>query len=73
MRQLRSLTPDQFERAADKLRHPKPGGRTQAAVQFGIDTTLLIEQLRLTPAERVKKLEAAASQSGGRTRVRAGA
>ena len=62
MRQLLSLTRDQFERAADKLRHPKPGGRTEAAVDYGIDTTLLIEQLRLTPAERVKKLEASASQ-----------
>jgi hypothetical protein len=31
----------------------------QAAKDFGIDLTLLIEQLRLTPEERVRKLERA--------------
>jgi hypothetical protein len=39
--------------------HPAPGSRTEAARDYGVDLTLLIEQLRLTPAERAKKLELA--------------
>jgi hypothetical protein len=35
-------------------------GRYNAARQHGIDLTLLIEQLRLTPAERVRRMELAA-------------
>jgi hypothetical protein len=31
----------------------------KAAEEFGIDLSLLIEQLRLTPEERVRKLERA--------------
>ena len=52
MKELRALTPEQFERAAAKLRNPAPGSRIEAAKEFGIDLSLLIEQLRLTPAER---------------------
>lgn len=59
MRELRALTPEEFERAADRLRNPPPGGRIEAAQKYGIDLTLLIEQLRLTPEERLRKLEAA--------------
>ncbi|MGD0296622.1 MAG: hypothetical protein ABSE86_05850 [Bryobacteraceae bacterium] len=58
MRELRALTPEEFERAAEKLRNPAPGSRIEAAQKFGIDLTLLIEQLRLTPEERVRKLQA---------------
>jgi hypothetical protein len=53
------LTPEEFERAAEKLRNPAPGSRIEAAKKYGIDLTLLIEQLRLTPGERVRKLHAA--------------
>ena len=52
------MTPEEFERAAEKLRNPAPGSRIEAAQKFGIDLTLLIEQLRLTPEERVRKLQA---------------
>jgi hypothetical protein len=38
------------------LRHPAPGSRIEAARDYGIDLTLLIEQLRLTPAERVREM-----------------
>lgn len=58
MRELRALTPEEFERAAEKLWNPAPGSRIEAAQKFGIDLTLLIEQLRLTPEERVRKLQA---------------
>jgi len=59
VRELRALTPEEFERAAEKLRHPAPGSRIEAARKYGIDLTLLIEQLRLTPEERVRKMQAA--------------
>lgn len=57
MKELRALTPEEFERAAQRLRCPAPGSRIEFAKQYGIDLTLLIEQLRLTPAERGAKLE----------------
>jgi hypothetical protein len=52
--ELRALTPEEFARAAARLRNPAPGSRIEAAARYGIDLTLLIEQLRLTPAERVR-------------------
>jgi hypothetical protein len=59
VKELRALTPEEFERAAEKLRNPAPGSRIEAAQKYGIDLTLLIEQLRLTPAERVRRLQKA--------------
>ena len=38
----------------EKLLDPPPGSRIEAAREFGIDMTLLIENLRLTPAQRVR-------------------
>ena len=60
MKELRALTPAELARAEEKLRHPLPGGRIEAAQRFGVDLTLLIEQLRLSPAERVRRMQAAA-------------
>lgn len=42
-----------------KLMNPIPGGRIAKARDFGIDLTLLVENLRLTPAERLKSNDAA--------------
>jgi len=39
------------------LRNPPPGSACAAARDFGIDLTLIIEQLRLTPEERIRKLD----------------
>ena len=58
MKELRPLTPEEFARAAPRLRYPAPGSRIEAAKKYGIDLTLLIEQLRLTPAERVRRMHA---------------
>jgi hypothetical protein len=57
VRELRALTPEEFERAAERLRNPAPGSRIEAAKKYGIDLTLLITQLRLTPEERAQKLQ----------------
>jgi len=55
VRELRGLTPEEFARAEARLRNPAPGSR-KAAQKFGIDLTLLIEHLRLTPAERARQM-----------------
>lgn len=57
MNRLEPLTPEQFARTERALLHPEPGGKIEAAKKFGIDLTLIVEQLRLTPAERAEKLE----------------
>jgi hypothetical protein len=58
---LHALTPEELFRAEERLRNPAPGSRIEAARDYGIDLTLLISQLRLTPAERARKLEDAAT------------
>lgn len=46
-------------RAEEKLLHPSPGSRIDAARAHGIDLTLLVERLRKTPEERVHDLQQA--------------
>jgi hypothetical protein len=55
MNEWHALTLEQLARAEERLRHPRPGSKIEAAQRFGIDLTLLIEQLRLSPAERVRR------------------
>jgi hypothetical protein len=45
--------------AEERLRNPPPGSRAEAARDFGVDLTLLIERLRKTPEERVRDLQGA--------------
>ena len=37
--------------------NPPPGSAAERAAEFGIDLTLTLENLRLTPEERVRKLD----------------
>jgi len=62
---LRALTPEELSRAEQRLLHPARGSRIEAAGRYGIDLTLLVEQLKLSPAERGRKLEAAATALAG--------
>jgi len=41
----------------EKLLNPKPGSKIAAAKEFGIDLTLLIKNLQLTPEERVNNMQ----------------
>jgi hypothetical protein len=41
--------------AREKLMNPKPGSKIAAARDFGIDLSMLAENLRYTPAERIKR------------------
>ncbi len=58
---LHPLTMSQLAHAEERLLHPVPRSRIEAAKNHGIDLTLLVEQLRLTPAERARKLEIAST------------
>lgn len=48
-----------MDEPTDRLRNPKPGGAIAAARDFGIDLTLLMERLQLTPEQRVRDLQKA--------------
>lgn len=37
--------------------NPPPGSAAERAAEFGIDLTLTLENLRLTPEERIRKLD----------------
>jgi hypothetical protein len=50
------LSPERLALAEERLRHPQPGSRIWEAERFGVDLSLLIENLRLTPAERVSRM-----------------
>ena len=41
----------------DLLLNPKPGTAAAAARDFGIDLTLTVMNLRLTPEERIRRLD----------------
>ena len=41
----------------EKLLNPRPGSKIAAAKDFGIDLTLTVSQLRLTPQERIDDLQ----------------
>jgi hypothetical protein len=56
MKVLKPYSPEKLARAEELLRNPRPGSKMAAAKEYGIDLTLLIEKLRLTPAERVERM-----------------
>jgi hypothetical protein len=41
----------------DYLLNPPPGSAAKRAAEFGIDLTLTLENLRLTPEDRIRKLD----------------
>jgi hypothetical protein len=41
----------------DYFLNPPPGSAAARAVEYGIDLTLTLENLRLTPEERIRQLE----------------
>jgi len=43
----------------EKLLDPRPGSKIAEAKEFGIDLTLIVENLRLTPEQRLRKLQSA--------------
>ena len=41
----------------DYFLNPPPGSAAERAAEFGMDLTLTLENLRLTPEERIRKLD----------------
>jgi hypothetical protein len=54
VKELLPLTPEQLALAEELLRNPPPGSKIEAAREYGIDLSLVISHLRLTPEERVR-------------------
>src|SRR5262249_26346864 len=54
VKELRPLTAKEIARAERKLLYPTPGSRIDAAQKHGIDLTLLLSQLRESPADRAR-------------------
>jgi hypothetical protein len=54
----------------EKLLNPKPGSKIAAAKEFGIDLTLLVGQLRLTPEQRLEELQSAMESMEGIIKAR---
>lgn len=43
----------------EKLLNPKPGSRIAEARDYGIDLTLMVENLKQTPSQRIKNNDSA--------------
>jgi hypothetical protein len=54
----------------EKLLNPKPGSKIAAAKEFGIDLTLIVRQLRLTPQQRLDELQSAMESMQGLSKAR---
>lgn len=55
------MTPKQRKLAYELITNPPPGSDIAAAKEYGIDLTLLVENLDLTVAERLRKLYSVAT------------
>ena len=60
-----------LSRAIDRLLNPIPGGKVEAAQAFGVDVTLLVEQIKLSTAERARRMHVLA-QAAESVRGKAG-
>lgn len=63
MNSLRPLSGAKLTRAIGRLRQPVPGSKIEAAQRFGVDLSLLIEQIKLSPAERASRMHVLAQQA----------
>lgn len=55
------MSSNQPQLGVELVTNPPPGSKLAAAKEFGIDLTLLLENLSLTPTERLEKAFAAAA------------
>jgi len=53
------MTKEDRDRLIRLISSPPPGSKIAAAKEFGVDLTLLLRMLELTPTERLQKLAAA--------------
>jgi hypothetical protein len=50
------MTPEQQKLAWELITNPPAGSKLAEAKEFGVDLTLLVENLALTPTERARAL-----------------
>jgi hypothetical protein len=50
---------EERERLIELINNPPPGSKIAEAKEYGIDLTLLVETLAMTPTERVRALDQA--------------
>jgi hypothetical protein len=55
------MTRETRNQAIEFIANPLPGSKLAAAKEFGVDLTLLVENLELTTTERIEKLCSVAS------------
>jgi hypothetical protein len=53
------MTLEEHKRLYELIQNPPPGSKIEAARDFGIDLTLTLRNLTLTPTERIEQMEAA--------------
>jgi len=53
------MTVEEQERLYDLVMNPPPGSKIEAAKEFGVDLTLNLRRLALTPTERSREMEGA--------------
>jgi len=63
------MSPQEYDRLARLIADPAPGSKLAAAKDAGVDLKQLLENLRLTPTERLEKASAEAER---RRELRAG-
>jgi hypothetical protein len=57
--QCHQVTLELHRRLYELVINPRPGSKVAAAKEFGIDLTLNLRSLTLTPDERVREMESA--------------
>jgi len=55
------MTSDERDALIEMINNPPRGSRLAAARDFGVDLSLLVSSLELTPTERARRFSAAAS------------
>lgn len=55
------MTSEEHERLFELFNNPRPGSKIAAAKEFGIDLTLTLRSLAMTPTERSRAMEDALS------------
>jgi hypothetical protein len=56
---LRAMTREEHERLYALVQNPPPGSKIEAAKEYGVDLTLNLRRLLLTPTERAREMEGA--------------
>jgi hypothetical protein len=53
------MTSEEHKRLYELIQDPPPGSKMEAAKKFGVDLTLNLRRLLLTPTERAREMEGA--------------